>query len=123
MDIKTLNTIMAKVTDKVLEGKTAKEAGAIIMDGELRTTVEYKDSVYEFAVLDIELGLSQALGIKLDKNGVCSSVYIDEDCIEDFKHISTLSELLDDIYKEWETKVNELSSDDTEVDKFMDVSI
>ena len=29
----------------------------------------------------------------------------------------------DDIYKDWETKVNDLSLDEQEVDKFMDVSI
>lgn len=121
MDIKTLNTVIAKVTDKVLEGKTVKEVGALVIDGELRTTVIYKDNIYEFVVID--LVLYQALNIKLDKKGVCSSVYIDESCIKDFEHINTLSELLDDIYKEWETKVNELSSDEQEVDKFMDVSI
>lgn len=80
-------------------------------------------NIYEFDVLDIELGLSQALGIKLNKNGLCSSVYIYEDCIEDFKHINTLSELLDDIYKKWEIAVNDLSLDEQEVDRFMDVSI
>ncbi|QQV88582.1 hypothetical protein [Staphylococcus phage ZCSS1] len=122
MNIKTLNALMAKVMDKVLEGKTIEEVGAIVMDGEVRTTVVYKGNTYEFVVLDTEL-LVQALSIKLNKSGVCSSVYIDEGCIKDFKHINTLSELLDDIYKEWETKVNELSSDEQEVDKFMDVSI
>lgn len=45
MNIKILNTLMARVTNKVLEGKTLKEAGAIVIDGELRTTVIYKDNV------------------------------------------------------------------------------
>lgn len=121
MNIKTLNALMEKVTNKVLGGKSAKEAGTI--DGELRTKVEYKGNTYDFIVYDIELGLSKGLNIRLNKSGVCSSVYIYEDCIEEFKYISTLSELLDDIYKDWEIAVNDLSLDGNDVDKFMDVSI
>lgn len=123
MNMKTLNALMAEVTNKVLEGKSAKDAGAIDIDGELRTTVVYKGNTYDFIVYDIELGLSKGLNIKLNKNGVCSSVYIYDDCIEEFKYISTLSELLDDIYKDWETKVNDLALDRYEIVKFMDVNI
>ncbi|QYC50901.1 hypothetical protein [Mammaliicoccus phage vB_MscM-PMS3] len=123
MNIKTLNALMAKVTNKVLEGKTAIDAGTMVMEGKIRTKVEYKGNTYDFIVYAIELGVRYGLNIKLNKNGLCSSVYIHNDCIEDFKHINTLSELLDDIYKDWETKVNDLSLDEQEVDKFMDVSI
>lgn len=123
MNIKTLNALMAKVTNKVLEGKTAIDAGTMVMEGKIRTKVEYKGNTYDFIVYAIELGVSYGLNIKLNKNGLCNSVYIYNDCIEDFKHINTLSELLDDIYKDWETKVNDLSLDEQEVDKFMDVSI
>lgn len=123
MNMKTLNALMTEVTNKVLEGKTLKEVGAIDIDGELMTTVVYKGNTYDFIVYDIELGLSKGLNIKLNKNGVCSSVYIHNDCIGDFKHINTLSELLDDIYKDWETKVNDLALDRHEIVKFMDVNI
>ena len=123
MNMKTLNALMAEVTNKVLEGKTVKDACILVMEGDVRTKVEYKGNTYDFIVYDIELGLSKGLNIRLNKNGVCSSVYIYDDCIEEFKYISTLSELLDDIYKKWEIAVNSLSSDENDVDKFMDVSI
>lgn len=123
MNMKTLNALMAEVTNKVLEGKSAKDACILVMEGDVRTKVEYKGNTYDFIVYDIELGLSKGLNIRLNKNGVCSSVYIYDDCIEEFKYISTLSELLDDIYKKWEIAVNSLSSDENDVDKFMDVSI
>ncbi|XWX30027.1 hypothetical protein KQUDLBSD_CDS0199 [Staphylococcus phage PG-2021_40] len=121
MNIKTLNTVIARVTDKVLEGKTLDEVCTLTKDYELRTKVEYKGNTYDFVVINT---ISyKSLNIRLKKNGACGSVYIDEDCIEDFEHVNTLSELLDDIYKEWETKVNDLSLDEKEAAKFIDVSI
>lgn len=121
MNINILNALLAKVTDKALMGKTLEEAGYLVMEGELRTKVVYKDNVYDFVVYTTSDG--GALNIKLHKDGACSSVYIDGHCIGDFEHINTLSELLDDIYKEWETKVNKLSTQDNYVAKFMDVNI
>uniref|UniRef100_A0AAU8GS17 Hdf-like antirestriction protein n=1 Tax=Mammaliicoccus phage MSShimriz1 TaxID=3230127 RepID=A0AAU8GS17_9VIRU len=121
MNMKILNALLAKVTDKALMGKTLEEAGYLVMDGVLRTKVVHKGNVYDFVVYTTPDG--DALNIKLNKDGTCSSVYIDGDCVEDFEHISTLSELLDDIYKEWEKEVNNLSTQYNYITEFMDVDI